>query len=115
MTERKPCPSDVRDEGWALVAPYPALLPEDAPQRAQRLRAVFNTLRWPVQAGASWRLLPPGAPWALPPWPLVYQQMQHRLAAGVFDDLVADPRRVLRLADGHRPEPTAAILDSRTL
>lgn len=30
---RKSYPSDVSDEEWAFVAPYPALIHEDAPQR----------------------------------------------------------------------------------
>jgi hypothetical protein len=33
MLSRKPYPSDVSDEEWALVAPYLTLLPEDAGQR----------------------------------------------------------------------------------
>jgi len=111
VTDRKPYPSDVGDEEWALVAPYLTLLDEGAPQRVHALREVFNALRWLVRAGASWRMLPHD----LPPWPLVYQQTQRWLAAGVFDALVADLRRVLRLADGRAAEPTAAILDSRTL
>jgi len=111
VAERKSYPSDVGDEEWALVAPYLALLPEDTPQRVHSLREVFNALRWLVRAGARWRMLPHD----LPPWPLVYQQTQRWLAAGVFDDLVADLRRLLRLAEGRGPEPTAAILDSRTL
>ncbi len=78
MTDRKPHLSDVGDEEWALVAPYLALLPEDAPQRAHSLREVFNALRWLMRAGASWRMLPHD----LPPWPLVYQQTQRWLAAG---------------------------------
>ena len=53
-------------------------------------------------------------PHDLPPWSLVYQQTQRWLAAGVFGDLVQDRRRILRLAEGRAPAPTAAILDSRT-
>ena len=111
MTDRKPYPSDVGDEEWALVVSYLALLAEDAPQRVHSLREVFNALRWLVRAGASWRMLPHD----LPPWPIVYQQTQRWLVAGVFDDLVQDLRRILRLTEGRAPEPTAAILDSRTL
>ena len=110
MTDRKPYPSDVGDEEWALVAPCLTLLDERAPQRTSPLREVFNALRWLVRAGASWRMLPHD----LPPWPVVYQQTPRWLVAGVFDDLVQDRRRVLRLADGRAPAPTAAILDSRT-
>ncbi len=93
VVERKPYPSDVGDEEWALVAPYLTLLDEAVPQRTYPLREVFNALRWLVRAGASWRRLPHD----LPPWPIVYQQTQRWLVAGVFDDLVQDLRRILRL------------------
>jgi transposase len=47
--ERKPSPSDVSDEEWALVAPYLTLMTEDAPQREHSLREVFHGLRWIVR------------------------------------------------------------------
>ena len=40
---------------------------------------------------------------------------QRWLAAGCFEALVDDLRAVLRLAAGRKAEPTAAIIDSRTL
>jgi len=45
----------------------------------------------------------------------VYQQAQRWLTAGCFEALVDDLRAVLRLAAGRIAEPTAAIIDSRTL
>src|SRR5215208_5137765 len=54
-------------------------------------------------------------PHDLPPWYTVYQQTEHSLTDGVFEALVHDLRRLLRMAEGRDPEPTAAILDSRTL
>src|SRR5438552_15476916 len=110
-TERKPYPSDVSDEEWALVAPYLTLMTEDAPQREHPLREVFNGLRWIVRTGAQWRWLPH----ELPPWYTVYQQTQRWLRAGVFETMVHDLRAVLRLAEGRTAEPSAAIFDSRTL
>jgi transposase len=109
--DRKPYPTDVTDEEWAFVAPYLALLPEDAGQRRYELREVFNALRWIVRAGAPWRLLPTN----FPPWPTVYQQTQRWIAAGCFEALVHDLRAILRLTDGRAPEPTAVVLDGRTL
>ena len=38
MTARKPYPSDVSDEEWALAAPYLTLLPETAAQRTHWLK-----------------------------------------------------------------------------
>lgn len=108
---RKPYPSDVSDEEWAFVAPYLTLLREDAGQRQHGLREVFNALRWIVRAGAPWRLMPHD----FPPWAAVYQQTQRWLAAGCFEAMVHDLRAILRLAAGRAPDPSAVILDSRTL
>jgi transposase len=109
--ERKAYPTDVSDAEWALVAPYLTLMTEDAPQRDFPLREVFNGLRWIVRSGSSWRLMPHD----LPPWSVVYQQSQRWIKASVFESLVHDLRAVLRIADGRKESPTAAILDSRTL
>ena len=45
----------------------------------------------------------------------MYQQAQRWLAAGCFEALADDLRAVLRLAAGRARQPTAAVLDSRTL
>src|SRR5215213_2754526 len=58
MATRKPYPSDVSDQEWAFVAPYLALVREDAPQRNHNLREVFNGLRWIVRTGSAWRYMP---------------------------------------------------------
>ena len=108
---RKPYPSDVGDEEWALVAPYLALLPEASAQRRHALREVFNALRYIVRMGGAWRMMPND----LPPWEIVYQQAQRWFAAGVFEALVHDLRVLLREAAGRKGAPSAAIFDSRTL
>jgi hypothetical protein len=54
-------------------------------------------------------------PGDLPPWTAVYQQTQHWMRAGVFEILVEDVRSLLREFAGRKPQPTAMIVDSRTL
>ncbi len=99
------------DDEWAFVAPYLTLMNEHAPQREHSLREVFNGLRWLVRTGAPWRMLPHD----LPPWHAVYQQTQRWIAAGCFEAIVHDLRRLLRELEGRSPEPSAAVLDGRTL
>ncbi len=108
---RKPYPSDVTDEEWAFAAPYLTLMREDAPQREHPLREVFNGLRYAVRAGEAWRMMPND----LPPWDVVYGQTRRWIAAGVFEAMTQDLRRVLRVLSGRGEEPTAAVFDSRTL
>jgi transposase len=108
---RQAYPTDVSDEEWEFVAPYVTLMSEDAPQRRHDLREVFNGLRFIVRGGLQWRLMPHD----LPPWWVVYQQTRRWLAAGVFESMVHDLRVLLRLGAGRAPQPTAVILDSRTV
>jgi transposase len=108
---RNPYPSDVTDEEWAFVAPYLTLMTEAAPQRRHDLREVSNALRWLVRTGAPWRYLPGN----FPPWAAVHQHAQRWIAAGCFEDMVQDLRALLREAAGRHPDPTAVILDGKTL
>ncbi len=108
---RKPYPSDVSDDEWNFVAPYLTLMNQDAPQREYPLREVFNALRYMARGGEAWRMLPHD----FPPWQVVYQQTRRWFNAGVFETMVHDLRAILRLCEGRHPDPTAAIIDSRTL
>ena len=54
MPTRKPYPTDVSDQEWAFVAPYLALVREDAPQRVHNLREVFDALGWIVERSFAW-------------------------------------------------------------
>lgn len=108
---RRPYPSDISDDEWAFVAPYLTLMREDAPQRRYPLREVLNAVRWIVRTGAQWRMLPHD----LPPWEIVYQQADRWLKAGVFETMAHDLRELLRWLQDRADQPSAAILDSRTL
>lgn len=65
-----------------------------------------------MKTGAPWRWQMPND---LPPWEIVYQQAQRWLRAGCFEALAEDLRVILRLTAGRPAQPTAAIIDSRTL
>lgn len=104
-------PSDVSDEEWAFVSPYLVLCREDAAQRDYPLREVFNGLRYVAKTGGQWRFLPND----LPPWTVVYQQMRRWIDARCFEIMVEDLRILLRAFAGRKGQPTAMILDSRTL
>src|SRR5262249_33436930 len=69
-------------------------------------RATLDSACW-----APGRMLPND----FPPWELVYQPTQRWLQAGCFENVVCDLRSVIRVAQGRRRQPSAVILDGRTL
>ena len=99
------------DEEWAFAAPYLTLMKKDTPQRSHDFREVFNGLHCLVGTGAPWRMLPND----FPPWPAVYQQAQRWVAAGVFESMAHGFRVLLRLAEGKEAQPSAVIVDGRTM
>jgi transposase len=110
-TTPKSYPSDVSDAEWEFLVPYLTLMREDAPQRDYLLRDLFNALRYMVKTGCQWRFLPHD----LPPWTAVYQQARRWLQAGVFEQITHDLRMIVRLVAERAAQPSAAILDGRTL
>ena len=86
----------------------------DARGRAQRehsLRELFNALRYVVKTGCPWRFLPND----FPPWTAVYQQARRWVDAGVFEQIVHDLRVIARFLADRNDQPSAVILDGRTL
>jgi transposase len=109
--KRKGYPSDVSDEEWSFCVNYLTLMKEDAPQREYSLRAVFNALRYLVRVGGAWRMLPND----LPAWRVVHQQTRRWIKAGCFESMAHDLRAILRMALERKADPSAIILDSRTV
>ncbi len=103
--------SDVSDEEWAFCAPYLTLMKENAPQREYSMRGLFNAVRYMVRAGCPWRMMPND----LPPWYTVHQQARRWIKAGCFEAMAHDLREVLRLVAQKSAQPSAVILDGRTL
>ena len=110
-TTRKSYPSDVTDGEWEFLVPYLSLMREDAPQREYPLRELFNAIRYVVKTGCQWRMLPHD----FPPWTAAYQQARRWFQAGVFETIAHDLRIAVRVLNDRHEEPSAVILDARTL
>ena len=110
-TTRKSYPSDVTDAEWEFLVPYLTLMREDAPQRDYPLRELFDAMRYVVRTGCQWRFLPHD----FPPWSAVYQQMRRWFQAGVFETVAHDLRIIARVLADRQEQPSAVVLDGRTL
>ena len=108
---RKPYPSDVTDEQWALLEP---LLPRPSRRRRRGrprttdLRAVVNALFYHAREGCTWRALPHD----FPPWKTVYNYFQWWTWDGTWEKILAALRAQAREAAGREPTPRVAVVDS---
>jgi transposase len=108
-------PSDTTDAQWAVIDP---LLPEPAwlggkggrPEVHCR-REIVDAIFYVLENGIKWRALPTD----FPPWSTVYNYFATWETAGVTQDVLDDLRDRVRLREGRRAEPTAAIIGSASV
>jgi putative transposase len=111
MNTRKPYPSDLSDEEWALIAP---VVP---PNRGQgrhppgELREVVNAIFYLTKEGCRWRALPHD----FPEWPTVRYYFDKWMRDGTWERLNTALRQALREEAGRDPEPSAGIMDSQSV
>jgi putative transposase len=109
--ERKPYPSDVTDEQWALLEPLipPARL--GGRRRKANLREVLNALFYRNREGCTWRALPHD----FPAWKTVYNYGQWWQWDGTWDRILKTLRERIRVAAGREPTPQKAVIDSQSV
>jgi putative transposase len=104
-------PSDLTDEQWQLIEP---LLPK--PSRVGRPRTVcrrriVDAILYVVRTGCQWRQLPHD----FPKWGTIYDLFWHWRTHGIWERIHSALREQLRRAEGRKPTPTAAIVDSQSV
>lgn len=104
-------PSDLTNEQWQLIRP---LLPP--PSRVGRprdvcRRQVVNAILYVNRTGCQWRQLPRD----FPKWRTVYNLFWHWRLHGVWQAIHDTLRERLRRAEGRKPMPSAAIIDSQSV
>ena len=111
MMNRTPYPSDLTDAQWKWIAPLiPKPKPGGRPRKAN-MREVLNAIWYVVRSGCAWRMIPHD----LPPWQTVYRYFRALRAGGVWKHFHDRLREHVRKADGRKPTPSAAIIDSQSV
>ncbi|WP_449066538.1 IS5 family transposase [Planomonospora algeriensis] len=116
MGERKPYPSDLSDERWALIEPvitaWKARHPSVSGHRGRyAMREIVNAILYQARTGCQWRYLPHD----LPPHTAVYYYFAAWRDDGT-DQTIHDLLRCqVREKAGRREDPTAVVLDTQTV
>lgn len=104
-------PSDLTDAEWTILAPLvPGAKPGGRP-RKHDTRELLDAIFYLVRGGGAWRMLP----WHFPPWKTVYHYLRRWRLDGTWEHLSTVLRAAVRLSCARTPNPSAAVLDSRTV
>lgn len=107
-------PTDLTDEQWALIKRH--IPPSKSGTRKggrppTDLRTVVNGLMYLARTGCQWRMLPR----EFGPWPTVHHYYRLWRRDGVLQKIHDALRRQVRVQDGRKPTPSAAIIDSQSV
>lgn len=112
--KRKPYPSDVTDQQWALIEAFFSKLPRcPRPGRPREvdLREIVNALFYHAREGCSWRALPHD----FPAWDSVYHYFRQWNADGTWQKILDVLRPLARVQAGRALTPSAAAIDSQSV
>lgn len=104
-------PTDLTDEEWAIVHPFPPPPPRRGRKPATDLREVLNALRYLARTGGGWRMLPKD----FPPWQTVYWWFRRFVRRLLFRTLHDVALMLDRAREGREESPTAGVVDSRSV
>jgi putative transposase len=107
---RKPYPSDLTDDQWAILEPLIPIYRVGRP-REVAMREVLNTILFLNRSGCQWDMLPHD----LLPKSTVYDHFARWKADGTWQSILDALRRQVRTAGGHEPSPSVASIDSQTV
>jgi putative transposase len=107
---RKPYPSDMTVEQFAIVEPLIPVSRVGRPREVE-IREVLNAIFYVNRSGCQWDMLPHD----FPPRSTVYDYFQQWRADGTWRRITDARRPEVRVAAGKEPSPGAGSIDSQTV
>ena len=106
--------TDLTDEQWKLVKPH---LPPSKSGTSKggrpptESRRIVNGLMYFTRTGCQWRMLPKD----FGPWPTVHHYYRTWRRDGTLQKIHDALRRKVRVQEGRKVSPSAAIIDSQSV
>jgi putative transposase len=107
---RKPYPSDLTDEQWAVIEPLIPVYKTGRP-RVHDIREVVNAIFYLNRSGCQWDMLPHD----FPPKNTVSSHYQRWVKDDTLQRVMDAVRQTVRVAAGRDPSPSAASIDTQTV
>jgi transposase len=106
--------TDLTDEQWKLIKRSLPPSKSGTPKGGRPptdVRQVVNGLMYFARTGCQWRMLPKD----FGPWPTVHHYYRTWRRDGTLQKIHDVLRQKVRVQDGRKPSPSAAIIDSQSV
>jgi putative transposase len=107
---RKPYPSDLTGEQWAILEPLIPVSPLGRPRDVE-MREVLNAIFYQARSGCQWDMLPHD----FPPRSTVFDYFKRWRDDGTWQVILDALRQKVRQAAGRELSPGAGSIDSQTV
>ena len=107
---RKPYPSDMTGEQWAILEPLIPVSSLGRPREVE-MREVLNAIFYQARSGCQWDMLPHD----LLPKSTAYDYYQAWRDDGTLQGMLDALRAAVRRQEGREPTPSAGCIDSQTV
>lgn len=104
-------PSDLSDAEWECAQRYHPPLSKQGRPRMHPLRRILDAVVYLLRTGCAWRYLPSD----FPPWRTVSYHFRRFHLRGIWHLLYSALHRAERERVGRDPDPSAAIMDSKSV
>ena len=104
-------PTDLTDAQWRLIVKRIPPAKPGGRYRSVNIREVVNGILYLVRTGCSWRQLPHD----FPPWGTVHWYYRCFRLSGTWQKIHDALRDKVRVSDGRKTSPSAAIVDSQSV
>ena len=103
-------PTDLTPSEWAMIAEF---FPPNKRGRRRKwdMWQIVNAIFYITRTGGQWRMMPKD----LPPWQTVYGYFRRWTQQGLWPRINAALVERVRVQDGRKPQPSAAVIDSQSV
>ena len=102
--------TDLKLTEWELIKNYFSPSKRGRP-RIWAMWQIVNAIFYVTRTGCQWRMLPKD----LPPWQTVDGYFRRWTKAGLWEQINAVLVKQVRIKEGRKPDPSAAVIDSQSV
>jgi len=103
-------PTDLKYTEWKLIEGFFPTNHRGRPRKWEMWQ-IINAILYVVRTGCQWRMLPKD----FAPWQTVYGYFRRWKRQGLWELINEELVKTVRVKAGRKPEPSAAIIDSRSV